>query len=120
MAPKRRTRAGNGEAGRQPKRVKIDAAEYSAWGWVGTEVHKPDEITRQHVLAAYGLSEAQQYHFHPSLYTNAQDVSDENGVIVVEDDACDKKACRKNLLCTNFLGQEKWVNHGVFCSSRSV
>jgi hypothetical protein len=116
MAPKRRTRAGNADTARLLKRAKVDATDYSSWGWVGTEAHEPSDITQEHVLAASGLAAINQQGFHPSLYSGVQNGTDESSVIVVEDTTCDKKMCRKNPLCTAFLGQARWDDHGeLFC-----
>lgn len=117
MAPKRKSRAAST---RQAKRGKVDIADYSAWGWVGLDVLKLEQITRAHLMIAYGFSSHGKV-FHPCKYTTETAGEDEDtAVVVVEENICDKKACRKDPLCTNFLGQEKWENAGAQWNCRVV
>jgi hypothetical protein len=112
MAPKRKTRA-QVEPQRQQKRGKVDITDYSAWGWVGSEVIHANEITSRHVLATCGFSAVDRLVFHPNRYTGKSNGLDADGAIVVEDDGdCNKKTCKKNSCCLNFLGQEQWDNYG--------
>jgi hypothetical protein len=109
MAPKRKSRAAST---RQAKRGKVDIADYTAWGWVGSDVLRPEQITRAHFMTAYGFNSHGKV-FHSCKYTAETAGEDEDTAVVVEENHCDTKACRKNPLCTNFLGQEKWENTGA-------
>ncbi|KZT68135.1 hypothetical protein DAEQUDRAFT_340767 [Daedalea quercina L-15889] len=115
-------------AGERLKRTKLtDSRVYSAWGWVGTEVSDASQITKQHRLATYGLSESSLHSLCPNRYaiakTPTQEQGSQNGdgkvaageleddVIVISDDetpTCSSKTCRTNPYCLNYLGQEKW------------
>ena len=44
------------------------------------------------------------------------DGDEDDGVVVISDDegpTCDKKTCRSNPNCLNYLGQEQWEDEGV-------
>jgi hypothetical protein len=113
--PSKRKRATAGDeglpSGHTLKRPKPD--DYSLWGWVGTEVQDASHISHEHRLTACGLAPNQfprcpnQY---TSLATNDNTMNDET--IVVADEDCDKKTCKHNPWCLNYLGQEKWDNAG--------
>jgi hypothetical protein len=116
MAVKRKRAATAGEglaSGQKLKRAKVD--DYSLWGWVGTEVADASNITPEHRLFAYGLT-SNQFPRCQNKYTaqGSQDAAMDDGAIVVTDDDCDKKTCKQNPWCLNYLGQEKWENRGTF------
>jgi ubiquitin carboxyl-terminal hydrolase 48 len=114
-------------AGEQLKRNKLAGRDYSAWGWVGTEVTDPSEITREHLLATCGFSKKNNQHCCPNIYVEdtggrcreskpvADSAEREADVIVISDDEeppCSKKRCKSNPNCLNYLGQEKWEDEG--------
>ncbi|KAL4247306.1 peptidase C19 family protein [Abortiporus biennis] len=127
--PPKRTRRSSPSAptlatGEKLKRAKLAGNEYSAWGWVGTEVTNVSEITQEHRLATCGFSKHSHYPLCPNKYSpkpresppqeeNAETVEGEldDDVIVISDDessSCDSKVCRNNPNCLNYLGQDKW------------
>ncbi|KAF8643800.1 hypothetical protein AX16_008818 [Volvariella volvacea WC 439] len=99
----------------------------SLWGWVGSEVFTPDQITREHILATCGFSKARNYAFCPNKYRVARQsghddsgASEEDVIIVSDDDnpQCSKIKCRLNPNCLNYLGQEKWEDAGAWNALR--
>lgn len=111
------------------KRAKLSGHDYLAWGWVGTAVHDPREITQEHCSATCGFSDAASLPFCANRYRESvkapkqEPVAShspatgelEDDVIVVSDDdgpSCSPKACKSNPNCLNYLGQEKWENEG--------
>ncbi|KAF8843558.1 cysteine proteinase [Paxillus ammoniavirescens] len=120
-------------AGEQLKRAKLAGRESSAWGWVGTEVSDPSQITLVHRLMTCGLSGRNGNPFCGNKYVSKPDKHKpapsteepepavakgelENDIIVVSDDEpppCNKKVCKNNPNCLNYLGQEKWEDEEV-------
>jgi hypothetical protein len=132
MPPKRKREPQGLARGEQLKRSGPVGADFTNWSWVMTEVTNASDITEEHCLAACGLgslrvacsnkyspkysdksgqttSEAVGVHDTDSTGAMA-DVSDGNMHI------CDKKLCRKNPNCLNYLGQDKWESAGSFSS----
>lgn len=118
--------------GEQLKRNTLPGNNSSPWGWVGTEVVNPSEITSEHLLVACGLSERNLYPFCPNKYSHScmpailqspteprePSVNEEldEDVIVISDDEllhCVRKSCKANPNCLNFLGQENWEDEGT-------
>uniref|UniRef100_A0A0W0FLB1 ubiquitinyl hydrolase 1 n=1 Tax=Moniliophthora roreri TaxID=221103 RepID=A0A0W0FLB1_MONRR len=131
MAQKRKRRASSPSTGLPTGEVlKRDrlAGSATSWGWVGTEVRDPSEITQEHILAVYGLSSRTRRRRCPNKYAQEEKCSSSvesaqkavNGeldedVIVISDDEelnCNKKDCKQNPFCLNYLGQEKWEDEG--------
>ncbi|KAH7889396.1 hypothetical protein F5I97DRAFT_1801122 [Phlebopus sp. FC_14] len=131
MPPKRKRRSSPAQkglaAGEQLKRVKLAGNEVAAWGWVDVQVSNPSQITLEHRLMTCGLSTRNKNPFCGNKYASKSTKlipppppeerkteganDDENDVIVISDDEklpCDKKACKNNPNCLNYLGQEKW------------
>ncbi|KAG9318845.1 hypothetical protein JVU11DRAFT_949 [Chiua virens] len=109
MPPKRKRRPSPAPkglaAGEHLKRAKLAAGDSSAWGWVDTEVSDPSQLTLEHRLMTCGLSRRNK---NPTTVANGEL---ENDVIVVSDDEpppCNKKACKNNPNCLNYLGQLQW------------
>ncbi|KAF9246150.1 hypothetical protein BU15DRAFT_39647 [Melanogaster broomeanus] len=134
MPPKRKRRASPAPkglaAGEQLKRAKLAGSESSAWGWVDTEVSDSAQITLEHRLMTCRLSRRNNKPFCGNKYASKPDKPNPapsteeskanvangelvNDIIVVSDDEpppCNKKVCKNNPNCLNFLGQEKWEN----------
>ncbi len=136
MPPKRPRRASpvaqGLTAGERLKRAKLSGNDYLAWGWVGSEVTNPAQITLQHRRATCGFSDSNPYPFCPNKYSVASKTKDtsqvnkgkrpkvegelEDDVIVISDDEallCTGKICKANPNCLNYLGQDKWQNEGT-------
>ncbi|CDO68332.1 hypothetical protein BN946_scf184799.g59 [Trametes cinnabarina] len=131
MPSKRTRRASPGliglSAGERLKRTKLTGnADYSSWGWVGTEVTDASAITQEHRLATCGFSKNTSYplcrnkHVEKSktppsgkaeIVGPSESLEAADDVIVISDDEgppCSSKACKHNPYCLNYLGQEKW------------
>ncbi|KDQ60998.1 hypothetical protein JAAARDRAFT_191121 [Jaapia argillacea MUCL 33604] len=129
MPPKRRRRPSPAPTGtivgEKLKRAKVIASEYSAWGWVGTDVKDVSAISRDHRLSTCGLSKRNHAPFCANVYAPApipsndqvnppaaQGELDEDVIVISDDEApqCSKKVCKSNPNCLNYLGQEEWVD----------
>ncbi|KAF9218284.1 cysteine proteinase, partial [Gyrodon lividus] len=134
MPPKRKRRASPPPkglpAGEPLKRAKLAGSESSTWGWVGTEASDPSHITLGHRLMTCGLSGRNGNPFCGNKYVSKPEMPKlapsaensetsvakgelENDIIIVSDDEpppCNKKVCKNNPNCLNYLGQEKWEN----------
>jgi hypothetical protein len=140
MATKRKRRASLSAkglaAGEQFKRNKLACNDYSAWGWVGTDVTDTSGITQEHMLATCGLWRRNSLPSCPNLYVSPSSTKPvarqkeeshdatplEDDIVVISDDEapqCNKKLCKKNPNCLNYLGQEKWENEGRCHHSRA-
>ncbi|KAH8107139.1 cysteine proteinase [Cristinia sonorae] len=129
MPPKRLRRRSPSDsapmAGERFKRAKLAGSDYSAWGWVGSEVTDVSEISQYHRLAACGFSANGSYPLCTNKYADTTPPSPskqntnrkvihgelEDDIIVISDDeglSCDSKTCRNNPYCLNHLGQDKW------------
>lgn len=139
MPPKRARRGSPStaalSAGDRLKRAKLTGNDYySAWGWVGTEVHDPALITTEHRLATCGLSKRSPWPLCANKYalanqsevvaerpkTKVEEVAAggelQEDIIVISDDdipSCSNKECKVNPFCLNYLGQEKWEDEGM-------
>ena len=138
MPPKRARRGSPSaaalSAGDRLKRAKLTGNDYySAWGWVGTEVHDPAHITTEHRLATCGLSKRSPWPLCANKYALASQSEAERpkakveeraaggelqeDIIVISDDelpSCSNRECKANPFCLNYLGQEKWEDEGMF------
>lgn len=114
--------------GEQLKRNTLPGNNSSPWGWVGTEVVSPSEITSEHLLVACGLSERNHYPCCSNKYSSPSHTPTivqsqthfkepsvngelDEDVIVISDDEhlqCARKSCKTNPNCLNYLGQEIW------------
>ncbi len=100
------------------------------WSWVGTRVKREEHITEEHCLLAAGLGPGSgkpcpnKYIPKPKEPTPTRSASrasssqtDQDDVIEISDEEnetyCDKKRCKDNPLCLNYLGQDKWENEGA-------
>ncbi|KAH7913760.1 hypothetical protein BJ138DRAFT_1145448 [Hygrophoropsis aurantiaca] len=132
MPPKRKRRASPASkglaAGEQLKRGRLVGNDSSAWGWVETEASDPSQITSEHRLMTCGLSRRNKNPYCANKYAPKRKETKsrsppreikgtlaegelENDIIVISDDEvapCDKKTCKNNPNCLNYLGQEKW------------
>lgn len=119
--------------GEQLKRNTLPGNNSSPWGWVGTEVVSPSEITSEHLLVACGLSERNHYPCCSNKYSSPSHTPTivqsqthfkepsvngelDEDVIVISDDEhlqCARKSCKTNPNCLNYLGQEIWEDEGV-------
>jgi hypothetical protein len=119
--------------GEQLKRSTLPGNNSSPWGWVGTEVVNPSEISSEHLLVACGLSERNRHPCCPNKHSLVShnlaieasqthykeppvDGELDEDVIVISDDEpsqCARKSCKTNLNCLNYLGQEDWEDEGV-------
>jgi hypothetical protein len=130
MPPKRSKRSLPSEGlapGEKLKRNNLPGAE---WGWVGTEVSSPSDITQEHRLATCGLSKRNKPTFCVNKYASMlRQVLPTNGtpdapkgspledVIIISDDEglqCTKKQCKSNPYCLNYLKQDQWEIEGAF------
>lgn len=99
----------------------------SRWSWVANEVTRPEDITREHQLTAYGLTPKSGHvacanKYLPGEKTKAtrsgksEELDEDAEIIVVSDDestpTCSRKDCKSNPLCLNYLGQDIWENPG--------
>jgi ubiquitin carboxyl-terminal hydrolase 48 len=119
--------------GEQLKRSTLPGNNSSPWGWVGTEVVSPSEISSEHLLVACGLSERNRRPCCPNKHSLVShnlaietsqthykeppvDGELDEDVIVISDDEpsqCARKSCKTNPNCLNYLGQEDWEDEGV-------
>lgn len=143
MPPKRKRRPSPPSkglaAGEQLKRAKLAAAGSSTWGWVDTEASDASQITLEHRLMACGLSKRNKNTLcgnrHASKPAKSSPIPTdetqtavangelENDVIVVSDDEpppCNKKVCKNNPNCLNYLGQHQWEDEGKFRPTERV
>lgn len=113
-------------AGEPLKRGKLPGSD--PWGWVGTEVTHPSQITLEHRLMSCGLSRRSNNPFCANKYAHKSEKQNSptpkrepadgepgNDIIVVSDDTpppCSKKLCKNNPNCLNYLGQETWKDEG--------
>ncbi|KAF8587403.1 cysteine proteinase [Ramaria rubella] len=121
--------------GERLKRDKLDGAEvYSQWGWV-SRVTDASHITLEHRLAAYGFTDKVGKPICKNKYTESSErerkrqkvavvrevesravpgENDDDIIIISSDDEelffCDKKYCKENPQCVNYLGQVKLEN----------
>lgn len=120
-------------AGQRLRRDIKAADDWSAWGWVGTEITDASNLTSKHILTCCGLSGAHAGQFCGNKYTRntpqtgepgalAED-SDDDIIVVSDDNDPDcfrkNKNCKRNPFCLNNLGQEKWEREStlmVLCS----
>lgn len=142
MAPKRKRRPSPSSkglaAGEQLKRTKLAAGD-STWGWVDTEVSDASQIALDHRLMTCGLSKRNDNPFcgnrhapksaKPTPASPDQSLTTvangelENDVIVISDDdppLCNKKVCKNNPNCLNYLGQQQWEDECKIRSSERV
>jgi hypothetical protein len=134
MVAKRKRRASPSNkglaAGEQLKRNKLACNDYAAWGWVDTEVKDISGIKMDHILATCGFSKAKVLSSCPNIFkppSSPKPVAplkkmgsldetqlDEDVVIISDDEPppCNKKICKNNPNCLNYLGQEKWEDEG--------
>ncbi|PPQ63065.1 hypothetical protein CVT24_005920 [Panaeolus cyanescens] len=97
------------------------------WGWVVTEVSQIDEISLEHRLSTCNFSSRNKQPRCRNVYAPSSSTSkglspiatsstvvqgeSEDDVIIIsdtEDDICDKKSCKSNPFCLNYLGQDFW------------
>ena len=118
--------------GERLKRAKLAGNDYSAWGWVGSEVTDASEISQSHRLATCGFASNSKFPLCPNKYSSRvesklsqQEIRGKAGhgeladdIIVVSDDeglSCSNKTCKNNPYCLNYFGQDKWENEGMSC-----
>ncbi|TCD68915.1 hypothetical protein EIP91_009466 [Steccherinum ochraceum] len=124
--PRRHSPSTSGPAaGERLKRAKLAGSDYSAWGWVGSEVTDVSDISLSHRLAACGFAPNSNLPLCENKYAGKSTVKPpqerpkekpghgelEDDIIVVSDDeapSCSSKSCRSNPYCLNYLGQDKW------------
>ncbi|KAJ3544080.1 hypothetical protein NMY22_g2917 [Coprinellus aureogranulatus] len=93
------------------------------WSWVGTEIERPNDISRSHTLAAYGFTSQSGFSICPNKFPARQSAAqtavpqselNEEEIIVISDDEatpiCSKKNCKGNPRCLNYMGQDVWEN----------
>lgn len=120
-------------AGEKLDRTRLRQDADVRWSWVGTKVKRDEDITEAHCLLAAGLGPTpvkpcpNKYVSKPkstsptrsaSHASSSQTIADEDSaVIVISDDeaeaCCNKKRCKDNPYCLNYLGQDKWENEGA-------
>jgi hypothetical protein len=108
--------------GEQLRRDKISGNARLDWSWVGTEVTDASKITVEHRLACCGFASGQssacsQSHVPTqSAAATTSTAGIEGDVEIVVDGGaltlCNKKHCKNDPYCLNFLGQDKWKNEG--------
>lgn len=112
--------------------------EYSQWGWINN-LSDPSLISMEHMLTAYGFLDKLRKPLCKNKYTKQKDTAgtdkkpakeatqhprvadgpqhEEDIIIISSGDeakaACDKKRCRDNIHCLNYLGQVRLENEGV-------
>ena len=143
-AKRNRTPANGLPPGERLRRDKISGVElYSQWRWV-SRISDPSLITTENLFAAYGFSDNFGKPICKNRYSrsDAQDCKerkvdvaheaeskavageDEDDVIIISSGdeeifVCDKKRCKENPHCLNYLGQVKLENQGL-CESNST
>jgi hypothetical protein len=141
MTAKRKRRTSPHSKGLAPgeslKRDKLAGNIYTAWGWVGTEVSDDSKITEEHILATCGFSRRNTIPFCANAYhsvlsepsaqqksrVNSLDEELDEDVIIISDDdppPCNKKSCKNNPNCLNYLGQEGWEDEGKRHNARVI
>ncbi|EJD02420.1 cysteine proteinase [Fomitiporia mediterranea MF3/22] len=126
MREKRKRIASNAKglsAGERLNRNRLLAEYDLRWNWIGTEAKHVSDITREHCLRAAGISlsglkrpcankfikDSRGCNPVQDLATSSEDPED---IIVISDgeeaSTCDKKRCKDNPYCLNYMGQEKW------------
>lgn len=131
--------------GERLRRDKIAGAElYSQWSWV-SRISDPSLITSEHLFAAYGFNNksgkpiCKNKYLGPDVLeckerfmdvaqeaeANALAWEIEDDVIIVSSDdeeksLCDKKRCKDNSQCLNYLGQVKLEDQGLFSSDITI
>ena len=131
--------------GERLRRDKITGIEpYPQWGWV-SRITDPSLITPEHLFAAYGFNNNSGKPICKNKYSGSEvreweerkvDVTQETGskavagedegdvIIISSDDEeqyiCDKKRCKENPQCLNYLGQVKLENQGLFGSDITI
>lgn len=115
-------------AGERLKRARQVGNDYSAWGWVGTDITDVSAISQEYRLATCGFARKSSHPFCPNKYAERAKSASvprvtqkaaagelEDDVIVISDDessSCSHKQCKCNPNCLNYLGQDKWENEG--------
>ncbi len=108
-------------AGERLKRARLVGNDYTAWGWVGTDITDVSSISQENRLATCGFARKSNHLFCPNKFSErVKSVSKaagelEDDVIVISDDEsspCSPKQCKGNPDCLNYLGQDKWENEG--------
>lgn len=122
--------------GERLRRDRLAGAElYSQWGWV-SRISDPSLITSEHLFAACGFNDKSSKPICRNKYSGSdtrepedeadppQDVGpdltargDDDDVIVITSDdeqqpVCNKKLCKENPQCLNYLGQVNLENQG--------
>jgi ubiquitin carboxyl-terminal hydrolase 48 len=123
--------------GERLRRDKLAGAElYSQWGWV-SRISDPSLITSDHLFSACGFNDKSGKPLCRNKYSDSDARKPEEGrvdaaqdtgsntvaggddaevIIVTSDDEelplCNKKRCKENPQCLNYLGQVKLENQG--------
>lgn len=115
-------------AGEKLNRNRLLAESDLRWNWIGTEVKHVSEITKEHCIRAAGLALSRSKRIcrnkfrektrssspHQKRALSSEDPED---VIVISDDdedsICDKRRCKDNPYCLNYLGQDRWEDEGT-------
>lgn len=119
-------------AGERLNRNRLLVESDIRWNWIGTSVKHMSEITKEHCLRAAGLTISKSRPLCQNKYSvksldgertkehNARKSvtpKDDGDIIVISDDEdrqpCEKKKCKDNPFCLNYLGQQKWENEGM-------
>ncbi|KAI5119495.1 hypothetical protein M0805_009519 [Coniferiporia weirii] len=124
MREKRKRNAAGLPIGERLNRNRLLAECDLRWNWIGTDVKHVSEITQAHRLRASGLALSRSKRpcsnkflkksAEPqrALQQSAVGSEDSDDVIVIseseEEPPCDKKRCKDNPYCLNYLGQDKW------------
>ncbi|KAG8751493.1 hypothetical protein FRC14_007826, partial [Serendipita sp. 396] len=102
----------------------VDAARSTtAMEWTST-VHNVEDVTQEHVLAAYGIGPLgikrpcfNKYKGAPHEGSEPRQEDDNMEIIEISDDEethleanCSKAKCKTNPYCLNYLGQDMWEN----------
>lgn len=125
--------------GERIKRDKLNGreGEYSQWGWIN-HIKDPSLITTEHILTSYGFLDKLRKPVCKNKWTKLKDASKsadepttegsvkdsvratdkpkdgEDIIVIASDDedlaTCDKKKCKENTHCLNYLGQAKLEN----------
>lgn len=111
-------------------RAQLPGREELCWGWISS-VPNATSISDDNFLRTCGFSPHSQPRFCDNRYarspTTSSDqppVTDPDGdLIIVSDDegpVCDRKSCKSNPYCLNYLGQEMWEDEGVPSGTRTL
>ena len=117
-------------AGERLNRNRLLVESDIRWNWIGTDVKHASDITQYYQLRAAGLIPSKTRPICANKFARkvndfkAREKKEDNvgedpdDVIVISDEedvpTCEKKRCKDNPFCLNYLGQDKWEDEGTY------